>query len=99
MNQLSLFEAPPAARTVLEYGGYGQKLPWIQIELAPHDDGRWMWATSLHRINTGFGYSVSPKWNKFAASYAGALEGARREVSAYLKEPNDKQARSWLEAL
>ena len=99
MSQLALFAAPDDGPPLLEYGEVGKTYPLIRIQLAQHTDGRWMWAVSISGPVSGYGYAPNPKWGKFASSRGGAVEGARQEAAAYLKEPGDKQAMKWLEAL
>lgn len=77
----------------------GASIPAISIELAQHDDGRWMWSASIHhRSGYGRSYRVGPKWGNFAASRQAALIAAIaecRERQRYLPSGADE----WLDSL
>lgn len=63
-----------------EFKGLGWKKPLVSIQLAVHDDSRWMWAHSIYTRTFGSGYQVGPKWGKFATSRQAAISEAVREI-------------------
>lgn len=89
----------------IEYGAHnligstkGRKraVPDIEIEIAQHDDGLWMWGTSS-MIRGGYrGYRVGPKWGKFARTREDAIAAACNEIEARNPEP---PVLAWLESL
>jgi hypothetical protein len=75
-----------------------------RIELHPHDDGRWMWATSCQFSHgAGGGYRVGPKWGKFARDRQNALHWAIEELLERMAaEPGDTETarvREWVNTL
>lgn len=58
------------------------KMVWdtASIELHPHENGEWMWATSVCTGSEGYSYQVGPKWGKFARSRSDALWLAADEI-------------------
>lgn len=55
------------------------KRDYVEIELAQHADGRWMWSVSWQIGTSGSGYRIGPKWGRFAPSRAEAIEEAQAE--------------------
>ena len=73
-----------------------------EIQLKQHDDGRWMWSVACYGREGGCGYSVMPKWGKFAESREAALSCAVIELadsSKMLKADEQVKIRHWLEGL
>lgn len=66
------------------------------IELAQHDDGRWMWAWTFLGDKGGQSFSCGAKWGKFAASRRKALVCAINEIRA--RQCSDRTC-SWLNTL
>ncbi|MAC81460.1 MAG: hypothetical protein CML66_25755 [Rhodobacteraceae bacterium] len=70
------------------------RLAWHrgEIELHQHTDGGWMWSTSAHVGDWGYGYRVGPKWGKFAECRDDALHYAVEEIVARLTGRRDQKA-------
>lgn len=102
---LDLMRAPPVRRrvdpdgtvvkkpkTVLEHYPRGIKCPWAygRIQIHPHDDGTFMWATCWGTSGHGSGYQVGAKWGKFAETHDDALYWAAEELITALQHfPGD----------
>lgn len=88
---------------VLEHCGRDRS--HYRIELHPHTDGLWMWATSYQISFQGGGYRVGPKWGKFAEDRAGALYHACEELRDRLHRLDPKSntavrsGLAWLDSL
>ncbi|MCA0027355.1 MULTISPECIES: hypothetical protein [unclassified Mesorhizobium] len=81
-----------------------KRMAWDQatIELHRHDNGLWMWSTSVHCDSGGSGYRVGAKWGKFAESKADALYYAVREIEGRLERfdtPTAALILSWARGL
>ena len=72
-----------------------------KIELAQHDDGRWMWATSWAEGFSGRGYACAAKWGRFAPTRQAALEAAIAEAMEQTARASSDcpNVREWLESL
>lgn len=67
--------------TVLELHLPKHRSASARIEIHPHEDGTWMWATGLQRPDgTGRSYRVGPKWGKFALRMEDAIYWGVREL-------------------
>lgn len=91
MQQLTLFDAPPAlvdpldrvcgADEIDDTITLGDRHLGLRIELARHTDGRFMWGIEFHTPTGGQGYRVGPKWGNFAPCAIEALQRARVEIA------------------
>lgn len=55
-------------------------IPSIQILIAQHTDGLWMWSTRVYGLMGGRGYRVGPKWGNFAPTHQDAIAAACNEI-------------------
>ncbi|MEN8720089.1 MAG: hypothetical protein ABF296_07500 [Oceanococcaceae bacterium] len=69
------YPAGPSARNGLF------SLPRAEIRIAPHSDGRWMWAISYATKTGGYGFAPLPKWGHFADS----PDAAQAQAAAHLR--------------
>lgn len=105
---LDLMRAPPVRRsverdgpvvkepkTLLSHYSRGTKCLWAygEIQIHPHTDSAFMWATSWGISGHGSGYQVGAKWGKFAETHADALYWAAEElITALQRFPGDSDA-------
>lgn len=115
---LDLMHAPPVVRqverdgpvvknpeAVLSHYPRGVKCLWAygEIQLHPHTDGSFMWATAWGIAAHGSAYQVGSKWGHFAETKADALYHAQNELIKALSHfPDDADAKriiSWARGL
>lgn len=66
--------------------GGKKAVPCLVIQIAQHDDGLWMWATSYFFKYSSHGYQVGAKWGKFSNTRQEAITAATQELLFEHKE-------------
>ena len=75
---------------------------YARIQIASHNDGRWMWAIDYLAGNHGSGYWVAPKWGNFAECAETAKSNAISEIRERIQDGGNSASRlilAWLESL